>query len=193
MKLITILAGWGLAQLSLTCPQLDPVMLALPLHAFDQTDAGWRSLDGKGCEAVAADAIGRYRAVNAARLASEETGTLDWHEGQLRATAGQTAAAIAIMEARLTETHESIRPYTEATIAFLKRDRAALEAARDRLMALPEPEYFAQAKARYEADHPDLPPLKWPLNQDKVDGFIACFDRPYREAYGRDAQGEVQP
>lgn len=174
------------------CPQPDATMLALTLHDFDQTEAGWRSLAGEGCEAVAADAIARYRADNAVKLADEDTGTLDWHEGQMRAAAGQTQAAIAIMQAGLDETTEAIRPYNEATIAFLRRDRAALEAARDRLLALPEPEQFAQARAQYAANYPQFPPLTWPLNRDKVEGFIACFDRPYREAYGCDAQGNVQ-
>jgi hypothetical protein len=25
--------------------------------------------------------------------------------------------------------------------------------------------------------------LKWPMNLDVLDGLIACFDRPYSEAY----------
>lgn len=197
MMLIAIFAGLTLNQVpgprSEPCLAPDAAMLALPLHDFDQTDAGWRSLDAKGCEAVVADGIALYRAENASRLATEDTGTLDWHEGQLRAAAGQTDSAISIMEAGLDASTDAIRPYHEATIAFLKRDRVALEAARDRLMALPEPAYFTQAKARYETNYPDLPPLTWPLNRDKVEGFIACFDRPYGEAYLCDADGTVQP
>ena len=175
-----------------SCRQPDAAMLALSLHDFDQTDAGWRSLDAEGCEGVAADAIARYRVDNAARLVGEDIGTLNWHEGQMRAAAGQSQAAIAIMQAGLDQTDEAIRPYNEATIAFLSRDREALEAARDRLLALPDPEAFAQAKARYAVNYPQFPPLTWPLNRDKVDGFVACFDRPYREAYGCDAEGNVQ-
>lgn len=180
------------AQAVASCRQPDAAMLSLTLNDFDQTDAGWRSLAVEGCYAVAADAIARYRADNAARLAGEDTGTLNWHEGQMRAAAGQNEAAIDIMQAGLASTSEAIRPYNEATIAFLRRDRAALEAARDRLLALPQPDYFIDAKARYEVNYPDLPPLAWPLNRDKVDGLVACFDRPYREAYGCDAEGNVQ-
>ena len=46
------------------CRQPDAAMLALPLNDFDQTDAGWRSLDKEGCEAVVAETIARYRVQN---------------------------------------------------------------------------------------------------------------------------------
>lgn len=191
MSLIAILTALTLGQAA--CLQPDAAMLALPLHDFDQTDAGWRSLESEGCEASTADAIARYRSENATQLADEDIGTLDWHEGQMRASAGQTEAAIALFEARLEKSHASIRPYHEATVAFLKRDRPAFDAARARLLAVPEPEEFTRAKARYAETYPDLPPLLWPLNRDIVDGFAACFDRPYREAYACDAEGTVRP
>ncbi len=191
MSLIAILTALTLGQAA--CPQPDAAMLALTLHNFDQTDAGWRSLESEGCEAATADAIARYLSENARRLAGEDTGTLDWHEGQMRASAGQTDATIAIFEARLESSHPSTRPYREATIAFLKRDRPAFDAARARLLALPEPEEFTRAKARYTETFPDIPPLQWPLNRDIVDGFAACFDSPYREAYACDAEGTVRP
>lgn len=191
MSLIAILAVLSLGQSA--CPLPDAAMLALSLHDFDQTDAGWRSLESEGCEATTADSIARYRDENAARLTHEDTGTLDWHEGQMRASAGQTAAAIALFEARSGKSHPSIRPYHDATLAFLKQDRAAFDAARQRLLALPEPEEFTRARARYAATYPDLPPLRWPLNADVVDGLAACFDRPYREAYTCDAAGTPQP
>jgi len=175
------------------CRQADAAMLALPLEDFDQGDAGWRSLDREGCEAVVADAIGNYRELNREALAGEDTSTLVWHEGQLRAAAGQTDAAIALMLQGRDEESDAIQPYVDASIAFLRQDRSALEAAHARLMALPVPDYFTRAAERYAATYPDLPPLTWPLNRDKVEGFLACFDRPYREAYVCDAEGNVQP
>jgi len=191
MSLIPIVAALTLGQVP--CPQPDATMLALSLQDFDQTEAGWRSLASKGCEARAADAIARYRSQNAARLVDMDTAILNWHEGQLRASAGQTEAAIAIFEAGLGATGDATRPYHEATIAFLKRDRAAFDAAYARLLALPEPEAFARARERYAETYPDLPPLRWPLNQDIVEGLAACFDRPYREAYACDTDGTIQP
>lgn len=191
MMIWTALASALAIQAAPDCRRADDAMLALPLQAFDQTAEGWRSLDAEGCEAVAADAIVEYRRRNTDALKSEDTGTLDWHEGQLRAAAGQTERAIAIFEAGLDETDEVIRPYRVGTIAFLRRDRAALEAAYRDLMSVPEPEQFARAKARYEANYPDLPPLTWPLNRNKLEGFLACFDRPYGEAYGCDSEGNL--
>jgi len=173
------------------CPEADAGMLALPLHDFDQTEHGWRSLDGEGCERLAAEAIRRYREVNAEALGAHAD-TLLWHEAQLRAAAGETEAAIGLMLRSREQESDATQPYTDATIAFLRRDREALLAARERLVSLPVPETFARAAARYAETYPDLPPLNWPLNLDVVDGLIACFDQPYREAYSCDAQGNAQ-
>lgn len=174
------------------CRQPDAAMLALPLHEFDQTPAGWRSLDAEGCEAIGADAIARYREINREALAGEDLGALIWHEGQLRAAAGQTEAAIALMLEGRNGESEGDRLYADATVAFLRQDREALLAARERLLALPTPEWFAAAVERYRINYPDHPPPTWPLNRDKVEGFIACFDRPYREAYNCDAEVNAQ-
>jgi hypothetical protein len=191
--LTSLLTALALQTAPVECRQPDAAMLALPLHDFDQTDAGWRSLDAEGCEAVSAETIARYRVQNREALAGQDAGTLVWHEAQLRAAAGQTDVAIALMlEVRDAES-DAIQPYVDASIAFLRRDRQALEAAYARLMALPVPASFARAAERFAASYPDLPPLSWPLNRDKVEGFLACFDRPYREAYVCDAQGNVQP
>ena len=171
------------------CREADAAMLAMPLHDFDQTEAGWRSLDAKGCERQTADAILQYRTANAQAL-GDEGETLVWHEGQLRASAGETGEAIRLMLIGRERESDATQPYTDATIAFLRRDRAALLAARERLVALPMPEAFARASARYAASYPDLPPLRWPLNLNIVDGLIACFDRPYREAYACEAASE---
>lgn len=173
------------------CRRPDAAMLALPLQDFDQGDNGWRSLDVEGCELVVAEALARYREINREAQAGQDASTLVWHEGQLRAAAGQTDAAIALMLQGRDEESDAIQPYVDASVAFLRRDRPALLAAHARLMALPVPEAFTRAADRYHATYPDLPTLTWPLNRDKVEGFIACFDRPYREAYVCDAEGNV--
>lgn len=189
MILLSLAAGAILGSAVTTeCRQPDAAMLALPLHEFDQTPAGWRSLDAEGCEAVGADAIAAYREMNREALAGEDLGTLIWHEGQLRAAAGQTEAAIALMLETRDRESDAIQPYVDATVAYLRRDREALLAARERLLALPVPDYFAAAVERYKINYPDHPPPTWPLNRDKVEGFVACFDRPYRQASNCDAQ-----
>lgn len=192
MIVASLLAVLAFQTVPVECKQPDAAMLALPLHDFDQGDAGWRSLDAEGCEAVVADTLARYREINREALAGQDSGTLVWHEAQLRAAAGQTDAAIALMVEGRDAESDAIQPYVDASIAFLRRDRPALLEAHARLMSLPVPDAFARAAERYHATYPDLPPLSWPLNRDKVEGFIACFDRPYREAYICDAEGNVQ-
>ncbi|CAN7402824.1 hypothetical protein [Brevundimonas sp. LjRoot202] len=168
------------------CREVDAAMLALPLHAFDQTGQGWRSLDAEGCERQTAEAIRRYRDLNADALGAGAD-TLLWHEAQLRAAAGETEEAIRLMLRSREQDSDEFRPYTDATIAFLRGDREALIAARERLVSLPKPEAFARAAARYAETYPDHPPLSWPLNLDVVDRLIACFGQPYREAYSCEA------
>lgn len=87
-----------------------------------------------------------------------------------------------IRQIRRTERREQ-QAYQEATIAFLQRNRPALLAARDELLAIPEPDDFRQAAARYRQDFPAYPPLVWPLNLEVVEGLIACFHQPYLAAY----------
>ncbi|HEV7228837.1 hypothetical protein [Brevundimonas sp.] len=174
----------GLALGLLICPEPSAEMMALGLHEFDQTEVGWRSLDEEGCEAIVADVIARYRTLNAQALVGQDIGTLDWHEGQLRAAASQTDRAIDIMtRSREVEGDPAIQLYIDATLAFLRQDRPALIEARARLVALPMPDGYAQAIERFKRTYPDLPPPVWPLNLDVVDGLIACFDKPYAEAY----------
>lgn len=163
------------------CREVDEAMLVMSLQEFDQGDNGWRSLEAPGCEAIIADGIKRYRDRNP-KLLDQNDGII-WHEAQLRASAGQTDEAIALMLRTRDSDGPAIRPYTDATIAFLRHDRAALMASRDELLAMPEPDYFRDAAARFAKSYPDQPPLVWPLNRDVVDGLIACFDRPYAEAY----------
>ena len=192
MIVISMLAVLAASQgAAAACRQPDAVILALPLHDFDQGDAGWRSLDKEGCEAVVADAIARYRELNREALEGEYINNLIWHEGQLRASAGQTDRAIELMLATHAETTESFAAYADATVAFLRHDREALLAARDRLAALPQPDYYRQAVDRFRTTYPDKPVPTWPPNLSFVDGFIACFERPYSEAYGCDAGGNV--
>jgi hypothetical protein len=152
-------------------------MLALDQAAFDQDmTGGWRKLEQDGCEAEAADLIRDWRIAHKA----QDT-ILFWHEGQLRADIGQTAQAIALFR-------QSYKPaakdrigwnhYVDGTIAFLDRDRAAFDAARARLAALPQP-------AGFTFNGPDGKPLpiRWPLNMNVFEGFDRCWGQPYKAAY----------
>jgi hypothetical protein len=153
-------------------------MLALSKEAFDQDlDAGWRALARHDeCITIAADIIRDYR--EKWRLNDKE---LWWHEGQLRAVSGETERAVSLLERSRSSANERMEwsLYVDATVAFLRKDSAKLNQARERLANLPQP--------------PDWPPrdsndrpinISWPPNLDVVDRLIQCFGREYKEAYG---------
>jgi hypothetical protein len=166
-------------------------MLSLSEDAFDQDlsngGGGWRKVASiPGCEAAAADLIAAYRAQH------ESSTTLLWHEGQLRAFAGQTERAIPLL---LESKHDPAtdlagwNDYVDATVAFLRRDREALLSARDRLAARPYPSGEGMPPLvggmMEVPTQPGQPPMRvrWPPNIDVVDGLVACFERSYKEAY----------
>lgn len=156
-----------------TCLYDRKAMLALGEDAFDQDmTGGWRTLSDKGCTLVAADLIADYRAVHP-RI--RRTFLSFWHEGQLRAEAGQTRRAIALFSrARKTLAEDAgfgWNLYVDGSIAFLRHDRTALQSARDRLAALPKPDGVPAT-------------LRWPMNLNVLDGFLPCFGKDYRTAYG---------
>lgn len=147
----------------------DREVLGLGIDAFDQDmKGGWRALaDQPGCEAKAADLIRAYRLNQEAALPA-----LYLHEAQLRASAGDYVGAIPLlMRARQRDFDEAgLSAYIDATIAFLRGDRAALTAAKERLRTWPKP-------ADWPVDSP------WPPNMNVVEGLEACFGKPYKLAY----------
>ena len=170
-----------------SCVRNRDELLALGQQAFDQDlQGGWRAVSARhGCEIAAADLIRDYRA---ARGLTDTI--LFWHEGQLRAAAGQTDAAIRLFEQSRKPPSDRFgwNPYVDATIAFLRGDRAALIAAREALAALPRP-------ADFEPRDPQGRPLQisWPMNLQVVDGLIACFGRSYKQAYARNCTAASPP
>lgn len=186
--LITLLS-LALAQ---SLPAVDPcahdraALLALTPTAFDQDlNGGWRTLSEKPeCAAVAAELLSAYRETHWSDLTQGELHLNYWHEGQLRAGLGQTQAATRLMMAGVNpETPNSgFSDYALGTIAFLHQDRAGLVAARERLAATPKPADFDRAAQRFKATYGF--DLEWPVNLKVLDSLIACFGRPYNEAYG---------
>ncbi len=148
-------------------------LLALAPEAFDQDlTGGWRAVSQRsGCMGIAADLIRDYRANIERRLSN-----LDWHEGQLRATMGRNRDAIRLMESSRRPRDPAWNLYVDATVAFLRGDRAALRAARARLAALPRPPGFEDYVL------PNGYHVTWPPNLVVIDGLIRCFGRPYGEA-----------
>jgi hypothetical protein len=166
------------------CSYDRDAMMALDQRAFDQDfpDGGWRAVGSRpGCEIAAADLIARWREANPDRM--EIPGLLLWHEGEMRAIAGDYPAAIAVMlqtRRELSADRELFdrawNAYVDATVAFLNRDRAALEAAQAQLAEVPEPSDWAAMNAGSPQ------PMAWPMNSLVVAGLLACFDKPYAQA-----------
>ena len=166
------------------CSYDRPAMLALDLKAFDQDmKGGWRPLaDIAECRPQAADLIKAWREAHAADLSVDDNQSLTWHEGQMRAALGDYAGAIQLLSVTLNHQDEAMRDYAAATVDFLKRDKPALLAVRQQMTQVPKPDGFDEAAADYEQKYHEK--VTWPDNLDVVDGLIACFDKPYAEAYG---------
>lgn len=163
-------------------------LLALDENQFDQDmSGGWRALASTpGCALVAADLLHDYREAH-----HMDSGLLFWHEAQVRADAGQYQAAIVLMK-RAYKPADADKagwnPYVDATIAFLSRDRTALEQARAKLAAVPLPVGAGippVINGYMEADFADgsKRKIRWPINIDVVEGLENCFEKPYVEAY----------
>jgi hypothetical protein len=171
------------------CTFDEAALIVLPFDKFDQDFAdGWRPLAQRPeCLPELPHLLATYRAARSADLEPDQFSLLEWHEAQLRANLGETEVALDLFaragpDEAPGQRREAFGLYREATITFLKRDRDALQSARDRLAALPMPDWFLAVVVDSEQKF-GLKPT-WPMNLDVVDGFITCFGRPYSEAYG---------
>ncbi|MDJ0979927.1 MAG: hypothetical protein QNI87_15485 [Erythrobacter sp.] len=157
-------------------------MLALDRDDFDQDmNGGWRPLGQiEGCEEATAELIREWRYEK-----RDHSTILYWHEGQMRAYAGQTQQAIALFKLTYKSADDDAdfgwNQYVDGTIAFLERDRGALDAAIERLKGVPEPENNSFTR-------PDgtVIKMRWPPNLNVLEGFAKCWGKPYKEAYGSD-------
>ncbi len=183
-----------------TCAADEPALMALDYAAFDQSlpAGGWRGVAARpGCNAAAAALIAKWRARHGAAVAPGDLRTLWWHEGQALALAGDyKAAAVRLEMARslrndpppppnapaesVTEWRAGIAvrdAWEDATIAFVRRDRAAFDRAYARLVAVPEPAGFRQMQAMILAKTGTR--MAWPLNIEGVEQMRACFRHLY--------------
>ncbi len=162
-----------------SCDVDRDAMLGLDFDAFDQTfGSGWRLLaEEDGCSLAAADLIRAYIDKH-----QPEQRIITFHEAQMRAKGGETGRAIPLFrETRDPDDRNTAfgwNEYVDATIAFLEQDRGALEAARDRLAAIPKPANFSAVDRQGNPVE-----IQWPPNMNVVDGFLACFDETYAIAY----------
>lgn len=165
-------------------------LLALDQQQFDQDmsngGGGWRALENRpGCERAAADLIRDFRKAH-----GNARGILSWHEGQLRAAAGDYEQAVPLLD-QGREPGDSVawNLYADATIAFLRRDRAALLQARERLAAVQPDAGVVVTDGTITVQTPkgDTIKIKWPPNLEVVDALVRCFDKPYKAAYSDNA------
>lgn len=176
--------------------ELDRLM-ALDVQSFDQDfDGGWRAVSYRdGCERTAAELISAYIDQNSVTAENPLFDTMAWHVGQMYASAGLAEEAVPWMRRSFRPDDEARllwRLYAEGTIAFLERDREALQVARDRLAAQTVSEEEKAARRQFLADNPriSMPPgfVDEPQNLNVLDGLLACFDETYERAYGRSCQ-----
>jgi len=155
-------------------------MLALDRNAFDQDipSGGWRGLSNEGCYEEAAELIRIWR-----HEKRDHASVLYWHEGQMRAYAGQTVEAVALFRRTYTAPENDgdfgWNHYVSGTVAFLRNDREALAAAIERLSKIPEPSNNSFTRA-----DGTVISMSWPPNMNVLKGFEACWGKPYKDAYG---------
>ena len=135
---------------------------ALPYVRFDtgESEYAWRSLNGKGCADAAVRLLGSYASA-ASGLTLPQRSEIAFHQGQALAFAGRDQEFAAYFtKARQLGTGDEWTTYIDATLAFLRKDQAALQSTRDRY-------------ARLAGDS---------MRLLVIDGFIACPTAPYAKA-----------
>lgn len=169
-------------QTSEACAFDQDAALALSARDFDQGEAvGWRPLaETPECRAIAAELIRLYRRTNWRSMTTGQVHSSYWHEGQMRAASGDNERAVPLLMAGTNPSGIGQGEYELGTIAFLRDDLPGLLKARERLAALPLPEDWDEMRQAYVAA--DVEP-QWPPNLDVLDRLIACYGKPYDQAY----------
>ncbi|WP_203291171.1 hypothetical protein [Maricaulis parjimensis] len=166
-------------------------LLALDPRAFDQDfSGGWRPIGDRGCHEAAAGLILAYIEHTDYSLSDGHVRLMRWHAGQSLGFAEDYSAAIPLLETTY-QPAETADPtwnlYVEATLAFLNRDRAGLEDARDRLAVIPVSEEEQAARRQFLRDNPRIRMPRGfvtePDNLPVVNRLLDCFDADYRSAY----------
>ena len=190
LPLLLLLCGFAPQKPFAECVADPESYLALSFQEFDQgvrpvadgprQEWGWREIARRpGCETAAADLVARWRERHAASLHPFERSFSAFHEGQIRAGGGDYAAAIPLIEegARHAFTDPAGQAYVAAILAFLRSDRPALLAAREQLLAVPEPPDWPEKQRQYRELAGQE--MKWPRNIEATDTLVRCFGKTY--------------
>ena len=170
-------------------PDPEPYM-AMDFANFDQGVApaensgervvwGWREIaQTPGCEDAIAELISAWRVRHDGELDDHDRSFIALHEGQMRAAAGDYERAIPLVEAgRVAFSDPVEQAYLDAIVAFLNHDRAALLAARDRMLAIPPPENWSELQRAFREQASQE--MQWPLNIEATNKLVACFGEHY--------------
>lgn len=186
---LLLLCGFAPQKPYSQCVKDPESYLALSFDDFDQgiqpvaegprQEWGWREIARQeGCYTAAAILISQWRDRHGASLDPRQQSFIAFHEGQLRAGGGDYSGAIPLIEAGRDMFGDAAgRAYVDAILAFLRSDRDALIAARERLLAVPEPPNWpAMQRAFKEQAGQDM---EWPLNIEATDTLVRCYGKPY--------------
>lgn len=167
-------------------------LMALSINAFDQDfKGGWRTIAyNEGCEEVAAVLLEDYISVH---NLSPDDGLIFWHAGQTHAGAGNYPRAAKFFRQTFDDALQPGEPhydwtlYGRGTLAFIERDRTALEKAIAEYQIIPIDEERVAAMKRFAKENDTTFPeeaTRKPLNLVALEGLLRCFDTPYAQAYG---------
>lgn len=163
--MLTMLILLAAQTASPSCPDRPAKeLLALGYDAFD-TNSGqdaWRQLLARGCTDTAVATLISYRDANQAGMTRDQLGEINFHMGQALAMSGRNDEAIPHFE-RSAKLGGSVEwtAYVAANLAFVRKDRPALEKSLEEYEKLASPGAMRRAFVR---------------------GFLRCIDKPYMEA-----------
>ena len=149
-------------------------------HGAERREWGWREVAARpGCETATAYLIAMWRTQHATEIDVNTREFLKFHEGQIRASAGDYAGAIPLIMSGYNRT--PVQPewtaYVDAILAFLKSDEPGLLAARDRLLKVPEPANWPKLQQLFREQAGQE--MRWPMNIEATDMLLSCFGKGY--------------
>lgn len=154
-------------------------LLALSFKDFDQSKNGWRQFQASGCFEIIRDLLASYIQIHPE--AKNKHYMLTFHTGQFYAFLGDYDIALKLFaesySGRVSK-WSNWDAFVDANIAFLEKNVEGLEDARD---LISEQEVITKEK------YPSFPKGLFgrKINLDIVNGYLACLDKSYDEAYHR--------
>jgi len=158
--------------------------------SFDHTEGkGWRPLYEAQCYIEAAELLREWCARHGGDFSPTKPldryilHILSWHEAQMWAFGGRDDEALPIFDSTYVPVESNSDTawnlYVDGTLAFLRRDQPALQAAISELAAIPPPPDWGNAVGA--GGRPIS--IEWPQNLDLLQGLLRCWEQTYSVAY----------